>query len=252
MFSPVSLSFLFPAKRQSYLAVCQQKPPPETAEGLDFAAALRVYSRTRIISNFIPQLEAATGIRRVVNVSTGTNERAIDFDDFQLLHGGGGGSLGRQRAHNSSIISLTNIYWADQAPTVSFIHDDPGHVRSGIGRGTTGILRAAFVVINALGPLFFFKPEKESGARHLYYLTSARYKAREGVDESVPLEDDVATARGVDGVAGSGVYSCDAENDEASERVQDVLARHRKEGAVERVWKQIQADTEAVLKSGSE
>ncbi|OAA53197.1 NAD(P)-binding domain protein [Cordyceps fumosorosea ARSEF 2679] len=217
----------------------------KTAEGLDVAAALRVYSRTRIIANFLPQLAAATGIRRVVSVSTGTDEGAVDFDDFQLLRGGG---LAKQRAHNSSIISLTNMYFAHKAPTVSFIHDYPGLVRSGISRGTTGALRAAFVVMNALGPLLFYKPDQESGARHLYYLTSARFKAKEGVEESVPVGDGIAVARGVDGVSGGGIYSCDADNEEAPRKVERILARHKEQGAVERVWKQIQDDTDAILR----
>ncbi|OAA74595.1 NAD(P)-binding domain protein [Akanthomyces lecanii RCEF 1005] len=107
------------------------------------------------------QTRGRRGIRRVVSVSTGTSEGEIDFDDFQLLNGGG---IGEQRAHNNSIISLTNIYFAESAPTISFVHDYPGHVKSGISRGTTGVLKAAFLAINALGPLLFFKPEQESGA----------------------------------------------------------------------------------------
>ncbi|EGX94407.1 NAD(P)-binding domain [Cordyceps militaris CM01] len=217
----------------------------KTAEGLDLAAASRVYSRTRIISNLLPQLEAATGLRRVVSVSTGTSEGAIDFADFQLVRSSS--SLAKQRAHNSSLISLTNMRFAQRAPTVAFVHDYPGHVRSGISRGATGVLGAALVVVRALGPLLFFKPEQESGQRHLYYLCSARFRAREGVEETVPLGEGVATARGVDGVEGSGVYSCDADNDEAPEKVEMVLARHREEGALERVWERIQDDTKAIL-----
>ncbi|ATY60724.1 NAD(P)-binding domain [Cordyceps militaris] len=216
----------------------------KTAEGLDLAAASRIYSRTRIISNLLPQLEAATGLRRVVSVSTGTSEGAIDFGDFQLVRSS---SLAKQRAHNSSLISLTNMRFAQRAPTVAFVHDYPGHVRSGISRGATGVLGAALVVVRALGPLLFFRPEQESGQRHLYYLCSARFRAREGVEETVPLGEGVATARGVDGVEGSGVYSCDADNDEAPEKVEMVLGRHREEGALERVWERIQHDTKAIL-----
>lgn len=145
------------------------------------------------------------------------------------------------------MIPLTSIYFAEKAPTISFVHDYPRHVKSGISRGTTGVLKTAFLVINALGPLLFFEPEQESGARHLYHLTSARYKAKGGVEESVPLGEGVATARGIDGVSGSGVYSCDADNEEASDKVEKILTRHRRQGAVERVWKQIQDDTNAVL-----
>ncbi|KAJ3486574.1 hypothetical protein NLG97_g6587 [Lecanicillium saksenae] len=221
----------------------------KTDEGLDFAATLKHYSRTRIISNFLPQLEAAQGIRRVVSVATATSEGHIDWDDFQLLNGGG---MKKRQAHNSAIITLTNEYFAEKAPTVTFVQDFPGSVKSGIGRGTSGILGFAFAIANVLGPLLFFKPEKESGERHLYYLTSARYKARQGAaEESVPLGEGVTVARGIDGVPGSGVYSCDSENDEAPEEVEKAVIEHKKQGVVERVWKQIQKDTDAVLKSVS-
>ncbi|KAJ6780495.1 hypothetical protein PWT90_02971 [Aphanocladium album] len=217
----------------------------KTDEGLDFAAALKHYSRTRIISNFLPQLEAAKDIRRVVSVATATTEGVINWDDFQLLKGG---SMKKRQAHNGAIVTLTNAYFAEKAPSVTFIHDYPGTVKSGISRGTSGLLGAAFVVANVLGPVLFFKPEKESGERHLYFLTSARYKAKEGAEVSVPLGEGIAVARGIDGVPGSGVYSCGAENDEAPERTEKALAEHKKQGAVERVWKQIQEDTNSVLK----
>ncbi|TQV94534.1 NAD(P)-binding domain [Cordyceps javanica] len=223
-------------------ALCKKVQDQEKAITIGFWSAgsltsgqsKSVYSRTRIISNFLPQLKAATGIRRVISVSTGTTEGEIDFDDFQLLKGGG---ISKQREHNSSMISLTSVYFATKVPSVSFIHDYPGHVKSGISRGTTGVLKAAFVVINTLGPLLFFKPEKESGDRHLYHLTSERFEDQGG---------------GVDGVAGSGVYSCDADNNEAPEKVENILSRHKKPGAVGRVWKRIQDNTMLILESSSE
>ncbi|XWW97590.1 hypothetical protein V2A60_005574 [Cordyceps javanica] len=176
--------------------------------------------------------KAATGIRRVISVSTGTTEGEIDFDDFQLLKGGG---ISKQREHNSSMISLTSVYFATKVPSVSFIHDYPGHVKSGISRGTTGVLKAARAVID------IFTISQVSAS-----------KTKEGVEESVPLGDRIAMARGVDGVAGSGVYSYDADNNESPEKVENILARHKKLGAVGRVWKRIQDNTMLILESSSE
>lgn len=60
-------------------------------------------------------------------------------------------------------MTLTNVYFARKAPTVSFIHNDPGQFKPGSCRGTTGILSAAFV-INTLGPMLFLMHEEEIGA----------------------------------------------------------------------------------------
>lgn len=184
-------------------------------------------------------------MRRVVTVLVGTKEGEIDFQDFQGWNNGGG--MAKQRAHSASITTLTNAYLAKRAPNVSFIHDFPGQVKSGISRGTSGILGAAYVVINALGPLFFFTPEEESGARHLYYATSARFAPQEGAEESVPLSDGVSVARGVDGVLGGGVYSCDESNEEASTDVEQLLGTYIAQGLDEKVWGEIQQGIDKIL-----
>ena len=102
------------------------------------------------------------------------------------------------RGHASSMATLSLQTMAKSAPNVSFIHDFPGPVKSGIARGTTGpIFLAMKAVMALLGP-FVYVPNTESGERHLYLATSARYPADKAGDEApgVPLEDGVEVARG--------------------------------------------------------
>ncbi|OAR00736.1 hypothetical protein LLEC1_00219 [Akanthomyces lecanii] len=200
----------------------------QTAEGLDFAAALRFYSGTRMIANFMPQLEAVSGIGRAVSVSTSTSKGEVDFDDFQLLKGGG---IGKQRAQNSPIIFATSSRASPEA--------------------RRAFSRPRFSSSILWGHYYTSSPSRKVSL-DIFTISPVRAtEAKEGVEGSVPLGEGAATARGVDGLSGSGVYSCDADNEEASDKVEKFLARHRREEAVERVWKQLQADTDTVLQSGS-
>jgi hypothetical protein len=98
----------------------------ETVEGLHYAAALVVHSRTRFIVNLLPLLQKATGLRHVVSVFTATKEGPIDTTDFQ----GWKVPLMAQRSHASSLVTLSFEALATKAPDVSSIHNFPGFVRS--------------------------------------------------------------------------------------------------------------------------
>lgn len=91
-------------------------------------------------------------------------------------------------------------------------------------------------------------PEKESGARHLFFATSARFRAKEGFEESVPLGEGVGIARGIDGAEGSGVYSADEVNESAGPSVEELLEGFKKEGLVEKIWGMIEEDYERIAK----
>jgi hypothetical protein len=102
----------------------------ETPEGLHFAASLVVYSRNRFIVNLLPLLQNATALRRVVSVFAACKEGPVDTIDFQ----GRKVPMLSQRGHTSSLVTLSLEALAKKAPDVSFIHDFPGPVKSGIGR----------------------------------------------------------------------------------------------------------------------
>jgi hypothetical protein len=124
----------------------------ETPEGLHYAAALVVHSRTRFIVNLLPLLQKATALRRVVSVFAGTKEGPVSTTDFQ----GWKVPLMSQRGHASSLVTLSLEALATKAPDVSFIHNFPGPVRSGIARGTEGaIMFIVKAIFKVLGPMVY-------------------------------------------------------------------------------------------------
>ncbi|KAI9846295.1 MAG: hypothetical protein M1838_001325 [Thelocarpon superellum] len=224
-------------------------PGIETSEGLHYAAALPVHSRTRFIVNLLPLLERATDLRRVVSVFTATKEGAINMTDFQ----GWKLPLMQQRSHASSIVTLSLESLAKKAPTVSFIHHFPGPVKTGIARGTTGPVFAVLKAVSAVIGPFIYIPIVETGERHLFVATSARYPPGTVADKDaaagVALEDGVAVARGTNGQVGSGVYSTDAMGESADEKVVQLLAGLRTDGLVEKVWDQIEGEFKRITGS---
>jgi hypothetical protein len=212
----------------------------ETAEGLHLASALVLHSRARFIVNLLPLLQQATALRRVVSVFAACKEGPVDTTDFQAWNV----PLLSQRGHVSSLVTLSLEALAKKAPDVSFIHDFPGPVKSNIGRDTKGavmfMMKAIFTV---LGPLINM-PNQESGERHLFLATSARYPAGAGgeITAGVPLAGGVVLARGTSGESGSGVYSIDSDGESAGPRVEELLAKFRKEGMAEKVWEHTEGE----------
>jgi NAD(P)-dependent dehydrogenase (short-subunit alcohol dehydrogenase family) len=176
-----------------------------TAEDLPYALALAYYGRTRFILNLLPLIKAATGTRRVVTTLAGTKEGQIDVNDIQASKLS---SPLKARGHLVSMITLTLEEIAKSAPTVSFIQDYPGFVKTNIGRDAKGAMWVILKVMGAvLGP-FKYVPEKECGERHLFLSTSPLYPAAD--DAAAPLTDGgAALAKGSDGKVGSGVYTVD-------------------------------------------
>ncbi|KAF1732504.1 Retinol dehydrogenase 11 [Beauveria bassiana] len=209
-----------------------------TPEGLDLGLALKYYCRARFIANLLPLLQKATCLRRVVSVAAGTKEGPVDVSDLSSAK-----NLGvlARHAHFSSFITLSHAAFATKAPEVSFVHDYPGPVKTGIFRGSTGmtfwLVRA---ILRVIGPLIYI-PSEESGERHLFLATSMAFPAATQKDitraiSGVPLVDGIRVARGIDGREGSGVYSIDQSCESAKQAVVEVLTRMGAEGVQDRVW----------------
>ena len=146
------------------------------------------------------------------------------------------------RGHMASLVTFSHEALAKRAPNVAFVHNFPGPVNSGIGRGATSpamlLLRAIFTVI---GP-FINMSNLEAGDRHLFLATSARYASSTGTGEDahsdgVPLADELRIARGSIGQDGSGVYTVDQLGESAGANVEETITRLRGEGVVEKFWK---------------
>ncbi|KAI5208250.1 hypothetical protein E4T39_01454 [Aureobasidium subglaciale] len=217
-----------------------------TDEGLHYPAALAVHARNRFISNLLPLINNATSLRRVVSVFLATLEGEIQMDDFQGWHM----KLMANRDHAASITTLSLESHHKENPNVSFVHNFPGVVKSGITRGTSGpVLTAVKALVRVFGSLFYM-PSEEAGDRHVFLSTSARYSAGPGDPaEGVPLSvsNDLTLARGTDGITGSGVYSINASGKSAGPKVEAALASLRSRGMVETVMDTIDTDTRKAL-----
>ncbi|KAF2716718.1 hypothetical protein K431DRAFT_256998 [Polychaeton citri CBS 116435] len=216
----------------------------KTEEGLHYPAALTIYARNHFISRLLPQIRQAKRLRRVISVYGATFEGQISMLDFQ------GWKLFRpqMQAHEASITTLALEAHRREAPEVSFVHNFPGAVESGIGRGSIGwLMRTLKTIFAILGPLVHI-PLEEAGNRHLFLCTSARYSVGPNdMTGGVPLLEHLTLARGTDGQVGSGVYSIDANGESASPTVEKLLAQLRDKGMVDRIMDTIQSDIKTAI-----
>lgn len=196
--------------------------------------ATMYYARIRFIMNLLPLLKQSTSLRRVVTVLAGGYEGPVDATDFQARNM----SMLKLRGHGVSLTDLALEKLAEQAPEVSFVHDYPGAVKTGIGRDpTTLFARIMNFVLMIIGPWLFI-PNMESGERHLFFATSAKYPPRASADTAaaVPLVDGVDVAQGTDGKVGSGVYSIHWDGEHAGRKSIATLAGLRKQGMAQKIW----------------
>ncbi|THY62930.1 hypothetical protein D6C97_03076 [Aureobasidium pullulans] len=217
-----------------------------TVEGLHYPAAIAVHARNRFINNLLPLINNATSLRRVISVFIATLEGEIQMDDFQGWHM----KLMANRDHAASITTLSLESHHKDNPNVSFVHNFPGVIKSGITRGTSGVVLTALkAVVRIFGSLFYM-PAEEAGDRHVFLSTSARYSAGEKDEAAgVPLSvaPDLSFARGTDGKLASGVYSINASGESAGEKVENALASLRSRGMTQKVMDTIDTDIEKAL-----
>lgn len=221
----------------------------ETSEGLHYITALAYYSRARFILNLLPLLQQATALRRVITVFAAGKEGPIDTTDIQ----GWKVPLLAQRGHATSLVTLSLEALAKKAPEVTFIHNFPGAVKSNIARDTKGaamfVLKAVFAVLSP----FVSMAIEECGERHLFLATSAKYPAGGTAGDKiacVPVPDGVAVARGTGGESGSGVYSVDQNGESAGPKVEQLLAKFRAEGLVEKLWEEMEGEFGRIVRQG--
>ncbi|KAJ5773150.1 hypothetical protein N7457_008046 [Penicillium paradoxum] len=219
----------------------------DTSEGLHILPATAYYARTRFVSNLLPQLKQATSLRRVVTVVAGGHEGPIDTTDFQFRKLSGL----KVRGHLTSMTDMALESLAEQAPEVAFINDYPGTVRSGITREVNRLFTWFLsIVLWVIGPLIYI-PTRESGERHLFFATSAKYPPRARLDDAdgVALSEGVEVARGTDGEVGSGVYSIGWTGEDSGPQVVEILAGLRAQGMRQKVWEHTVGEFDRILGS---
>jgi hypothetical protein len=200
--------------------------------------------------NLQPLLRAATGLRRVVSVFAGSHEGPVFPDRWD----GRGVPVTKSRGHMVSMITLAHLKLAQQAPEVSFVQNYPGAVKTGILRGDEGVgmYLMAYLVFVPLSVLRVLPPvsPRECGERQTHYCTSDMYPAAqsgEGVS-GVPLGGGASVALGVDGKAGSGVYSVSWDGEGGKNKTEQFIRQHVEAGLVDRLWEHTVGEFERIAK----
>jgi hypothetical protein len=220
----------------------------ETSEHLHLLTALTYYSRLRFITNLLPLLQHASSLRRVVCVGGGGHEGPLDPTDFPALRV----PRLKLRGHLVTLISLGLEAVARTAPDISFVHDYPGTVNTTLlsrMSGVAGALMRAYVCL--LGP-WVCVPVEESGERHLYLATSARFPQLTGGSAAVRLGDEIGVALGTTGEIGSGVYSVGWDCESASCAVLELLAGLMEKGMVDEVWRHTEGEFKRITELDGE
>jgi hypothetical protein len=167
-------------------------------------------------------------------VLAGGKEGAIHPEDFQSRKL----SLLAGRGHLVSMTDLALEALAQRAPEVSFIHDYPGAVKTGLGKDVNSILVPILGALMFLFGWLFCIPIQESGERHLFLATSAKYPSlvADKPVSVVPVPSDVKIAVGTNGESGSGVYSVGWDGEGTAAKVVGILAELRRQGMGTQVW----------------
>lgn len=192
----------------------------------------------RFIANLLPLLTAAA-TEQTVDAAARLSRVVSVFDPYASVRFGGSGkldfsdlslkrtfSLSHCQAHTTLMNNFFLERLAQAHPHTSFIHEFPAGVATDLARD----LPAGKVLKHVLWPLLrpFLVPLEESGERHLFAATSARFPPRargEEMGESVVV--------GSQGTKGGGCYwlNWDGEALPANKKID----RLRKVDAVEKV-----------------
>lgn len=198
------------------------------------------------MTNLLPLIQHASGLRRIVTVGGGGQEGPIDDTDFPALHV----PFTRFRGHLCTLVTLGVEAVARTAPQVSFIHDYPGTVYTPFMNRIEGWKGTILRTYAYLFGNWVCVPVEESGQRHLYLATSGMYPPAESGSTTITLEreGEVEVARGTNGQIGSGMYSIGKYCESASPAVLNLLAGLRNNGMVDKVWEHYSSEIRRIMK----
>ena len=212
------------------------------------SAAVALYARMRIVTNLLPLVRQAPSLRRVITVMSATYEDKAYLDDVACSKV----SMGDVKGHLATIMTLSLQALAPQAPEVSFIHCYPGAVDTNLIRSDDGMMMQAakYYFKVSMTVRRKFVSLEECGERHAFLCLNERYASKERGDDS-RLANGGKAAMGVDGKSGSGVYSINCDGESAPEKVVELLKKYRAEGAIEKVWGNIEGEFKRITGTAS-
>jgi hypothetical protein len=139
------------------------------------------------------------------------------------------------------MISLAVDKLSQEAPEVSWIHDHPGLVESGLWQGIQGLsgimIRAVFSV---LGRFVYTTPEA-CGERQMFMATSARFPPASSSEEAekgfLPDDTKVGVVMSINGREGGGSYTVTDGGDAVAAKALNLLSGYIQDGTQDAVWK---------------
>ena len=191
----------------------------------------------RFIHNLLPLL-VAPPTSRVLNIHGAGREGRLIEDDLELKHNY---SNLNGVVHTATMNSLALGELASSQPSISFIHAFPGLVVTPAANKFTEDwplpLRLLFhsFVLPVVG--FFTVKLQESGERHLFHATSARYppaQVKDQLHSGVVLPKGVGIAKGWDLIEGSGCYLLNHDGEIIGD--QKLLEEYRKKEMGKKIW----------------
>ncbi len=220
----------------------------DNADGLEDTISLRYYVRARFIANLLPLLSSPQ-TSRIVSIHGAGKEGKMDENDLELAR-----SFSMQSAavHTSTMNTLALAEIASTHPSISCVHVFPGVVvtKAFTVFAADWVLPLRWFFVHAVLPFakLFTVSLPESGQRHLFHATSARYPPAEVKDSpaaGVVLQKGMVVAKGEDGLQGSGCYLLNYDGETIGD--QKLLDEYRKRGMGKKIWAHTQEVFDRVL-----
>ncbi|KAI9841200.1 MAG: hypothetical protein M1837_000927 [Sclerophora amabilis] len=214
-------------------------PSPENGDGIESTLALRYYIRLRFVSVLIPLLLQSPS-PRVIAILAGGKEAPLKESDLELRHNY---SVVSSANHSATMTTLSFEHLASLHPSIRFVHNFPGVVKTNIFMPGNGGDGAGFSVITSFLMRWIALPlltpftvnVDESGERQLFHLTSAMYPSASAEGSAdVPLPAGLEVAKGSDGEKGSGVYLLEWNGESTGN--QKLLREFRERGMPKTIW----------------
>ena len=191
------------------------------------------YARMRFVQNLLPLLRASSAeLSRAVSVlSPGQETAKLNFEDLDLRQNF---SLNNAMTYCVTMTDFAFEELAKANPTVSFVHDFPGGVKTGFLKESNVLLRVAGNILMNVVLRPWMTSIEESGERHLFAATSRKYVSRDGQEQGVGFEKG-DSGKGSDGELGSGAYLIGSTGEQRGN--EKALEQQRSKGAGEKIWK---------------